>query len=896
MQKYKIQYTGVIDRDYHFSCGNNKNIIISFACSSICRFRIYEGNPHVSIMVKNGFVKELIGDAKTRIDNFEDIYRLTCGEFEVNLSKDGSEISIIDSKGCTLLNGDILSRANPGFASELVFAKSMEEHFYGFGFQRKTLDSNGQILTFKKGYRWDEATVPYFLSSTGYGFFSANTYDHTFNFTESNSYTIKVSGGDIDFFIINGPDYKKIINSYTALTGRPHMIPAWGFGLCYVARLFEDQKGLLKIAKRFRSEGIPCDMLGLEPGWEKHYYQMNWEWNNNMFPDPKAMIEQLHHLGYAFELWESGDAPTSGYMNPEKRKQWFAERIKTSLSIGVDFYKQDDPYPRCITSEEMVNDPTVEVFLEDDGIYSEAETRNIANTLYSATVFEEMRRITSKRAFIIFHSYGASTSSQMYPCAWAGDFQLGNGALNAGLSGHSMVTQDMRSEVPSGIHFGFMMPFVFMDSWAYYLDPWLFSEHIKEMIKFYSRLRVSLFPYLYTSMWLSHTTGLPMLRPMLLEFQSDPVTPGLEEQFMLGDSLLVGINSDRDSNIYLPEGKWIDFWDRTLIESNGKYYQCNWPAYVGGPLFVKAGAIIPMMNSTDSISLNDRGFLLLDIYPNNESSIELYEDDGATYNYEDGKYSITEYKCIATKKDLTISLGIPNGKYPEQPPQKAILLKVFIEEKPVKVSTEKIYFTDTESLDSLIYSYKAGWFYSNKSNTLYIKYCETWKFSEKLDDIDSFYNARLEWKEKPANENLEIVINKQNILEKQLVDTIVSADESEKTIIPADCEFNVIVNPPERIRLNHGDNWLPYYIYVSFEIVKNRERIYSANPDVTILISSNNEGKQDIQYTTKSYDGSGHFNKIIISSPSEPPDVTLSLSAEGVRPKTVRYNLTYIEQ
>ncbi|MCD6322244.1 MAG: DUF5110 domain-containing protein [Clostridiales bacterium] len=889
MQNYAIQYIGLTGRDYHFSYKEDKKIIISFPCESIFRFRIHDGTPRASIMVENRFIKETISNTYVQIDDSDDIFTLTCGELDVTLSKDGSGFSIKDHKEHTILKGDILSGAKPGFTSELSFTKSIEEHFYGFGFQRKTLDASGQILTFKKEYRWDEATVPYFLSSEGYGFFSSNTYDHTFNFTENNSYTVKVFGGDVDIFIINGPDYKKIINSYTALTGRPHMIPAWGLGLCYVARLFENQEGLLEIAKKFRSEGIPCDMLGLEPGWEKHYYQMRWVWNNDMFPSPKAMIDQLHSLGYTFELWESGDAPTSGYMNPEKRKQWFAERIDASLSIGVDFYKQDDPYPRCITSEEMVDDPTVEVFLEDDGKYSEAETRNIANTLYSATVFEEMRRITGKRAFVIFHSYGATMSSQMYPCAWAGDFNLGNGALNAGLSGHSMVTQDMRSEVPAGIHFGFMMPFALMDSWAYYLEPWLFADHIKEMIRFYSRFRVSLFPYLYTLMWLSHTTGLPILRPMLLEFQNDPVTPGLEEQFMLGDSLLVGINSQRGSSIYLPEGKWVDFWTRNTIESNGSYHKCNWPAHVGGPLFVKLGAIIPMMNSADSILLCNMDFLLLDIYPDNESFIELYEDNGITYDYENDKYSITTFNCIDSKETILINLGIARGEYPEQQLRKAFLLKVFLTEKPNKISAGTNKLTDVESLDSLIYSYNAGWFYSSDSNTLFIKYSRAWKFFEKLDDTNSFYNAQLTWIDSPDNKSLEIVIHKSTISENSNEMLIVFEDENEKIILPSDSEFNITVNPPKRVRLNHGDSWLPYNIYVGFEIVSKGKRVYSASPIVSLIISSDDERNIDKNHSTNSYKGTGHFEKIVVGSASEPPNITITLSAEGVRSKTIRY-------
>ena len=877
-----IIYNGYAEYGYNFSCGDSKTLSISFPNYNICRLRVQNPDSKPSIMVGLGYVNEKISDVASDFSENDCAYEIKSDKLCIIIFKDGSGITISDPAGNRVLKtGSLVSKFSKVLS--LMFNMLPDEHFYGFGFQRKTLDARGHVLTFKKEYRWNEATVPYFLSSSGYGLFSANTYDHKFDFTGSDFYSIDISGGDMDFFIMYGPGFKDIISSYTALTGRPHMIPKWGLGLCYVARLFENQEGLIKIAEKFRAEGIPCDMLGLEPGWEEHYYQMKWVWNKDMFPDPKGMIDKLHNMGYAFELWESGDAPKSGYMNPENREKWFAERISSSIDIGVDFYKQDDPYPRCITSEEMVNNPTVEMFIEDDDGYSQAETKNIANTLYSTTVFDEMRRLTDKRAFIIFYSYGATTSSQMYPCAWAGDFNLGNGALNASFSGHAMATQDMRSEVPLGIHFGFMMPFVFMDSWAYYLEPWLFSEHIKDILKFYSRLRISLFPYLYTALWQSHTTGLPMLRPMILEYQDDPAALNLDKQFMLGDNLLVGIIKERGECIYLPKGNWIDYWSREIIESEGDEYICEWPSSVGGPLFVKAGSVIPMTNATDSISLNNFKFLYLDLYPGDDIKSAIYEDDGITYGYEVGDYSITEIICIESGNDISINLCKPSGDYSSG--YKAILTRVLVGHKPGTVKNNVSKLSEVNSFDSLLYSDGIGWFYNDNSNALYIK-TSSWKFSEKLEDTDTFYKGKIEWNANPVDVNLDILITKSERDENLITEKC----KNILTPIPKGSEFQITVNPPQRVRLNHGDDWLPYYIYVGFEIVRASKRIYSVNPIVTLEISCKDDRNIIKNHTTMAYDGVGHFKKIIVGSPSEPPDVLLTLSAEGVKTRTIRYN------
>ena len=96
------------------------------------------------------------------------------------------------------------------------------------------------------------------------------------------------------------------------------MAPRWAMGLLYICRYFEQQDGVLAIAECYRSEDIPCDMIGLEPGWEDVPYRMGWRWSKERFPQPAAMIRQLAELGYAFELWESGDAPKDNYADAER--------------------------------------------------------------------------------------------------------------------------------------------------------------------------------------------------------------------------------------------------------------------------------------------------------------------------------------------------------------------------------------------------------------------------------------------------------------------------------------------------------------------------------------------------------------------------------------------------
>lgn len=993
LQPGKIIKSQIVGSDVIFTCENEVILKLSFPQASILRVRMSKNpNPRPSIMTELGYVKESLEQTSFDLAETDEDYRINTRNLVVSVGKKDARIQLFDKQNHCILKTAATVPPQIGKESLLSFDMNPQEHFYGFGFQRKTLDARGHKLTFTRNYRWQEATTPYFLSTAGYGFFSANTFNQTFDFTGENTYSVFAKGGHVDCFIIHGPSFKDILNLYTALTGRPVMVPKWAMGLCYIARCFENDKGLLDIARRFRSEQIPCDMLGLEPGWEETWYSMDWIWNKERFPEPEKMINELGELGYKFELWESGKAPTEGYLDPEVRDKWFEERVDASIKKGVAFYKQDDPYPRCITTTEMVLNPDVSVFVKDTDDYTEEETKNITNTLYTKTLFDGFRRVTGKRTIVMLHAYNSSTSSQMFPTAWAGDFKLGNGALNAGLSGHAMVSQDMDSESPEGLHFGFLTPFSIIDSWAYYREPWLYSEANMDITRFYSKLKSSLFPYLYTALWQAHTQGLPMLRPMILEFQSDPNTISLDKQFMLGDYLLVGtgttqVNMDFRENtektgvkntaqIYLPKGNWIDYWTGKVIESSGEWQTVSWPETVGGPLFVKAGAIVPMTNAGDSISQNKQDLSVLDIYPLGKSSIQIYEDDGETFEYEQNRYALTQIDCEDLKDMVGIHIGKAVGEYTGKRP-KAHLIKVHLKNIPEKVVFGQIALPEFSDLGTLLVSYKAGWHFDSDRQILWIKPTARWKLKQEANDYLSFYNAEVEWEENAEDPiEIDLTITKGQIGRKygtvaqkialssqypvlladgesqttikavlqdsnglpvdkqvqvvftvsgsgkfqngqQQIETVTQNGIAETVLISAEDEgtalitaksqgipdeeinikvvqgtFDVVFNPPERIRLYAGDCWLRYYVYTYAQIRYKGEIVRSAKSTVSIKITGNEEREIERNHSAAAICGTARFPAIVLGSPTEPPDVVFEFRAKGVAPANFNYHLT----
>lgn len=635
-----------------------------------------------------------------------------------------------------------------GDAPTLQMPMGANEHFYGLGFQRVALDVRGHKLDWWREMRWKEATVPFFMSTRGYGFYSNNTWRHTFDFTGVDaSYSVSARGGEPDYYVICGPNFKTILDHYTDLTGKPMLVPRWALGVGYEARYLEDQKGIESIAAGFRREDIPLDWIGLEPGWEDVSYAMHWVWSPTRFPHPDEMIKSLAAMGIKMGLWESGKAPMTGYANPELRRQWYAPRIEGAIDKGIKFFKQDDPYPRMIQSTEWLP-PELNSGLRGSGALSTGEMTNVTNSLYSQTAMQEYTRVTGERAMIMFNGYGSSIASQRWPFTWEADFPLGGGALNASLSGHSLVSTRDRNEVPDGIHLGYLAPFSYLESWAYYKEPWFYSQDLLDMNRFYVKLRYRLLPYLYSSVHQSAESGLPVMRPMVLEYQNDPQAQQVQSQFMLGDWLLVGSArptmvsgsesssmgvgaavAENQAKVYLPKGEWYDFWTGRRRESQGGWQTAEWPSYAGGPLLVKGGAIIPMGPVTSYIDQEPLEVIRLDIYPAGQSQYSVYEDDGRTYEYQKGAFATTPMTVSERRDSIDITVGARRGSFRNMPKQRAYLLSVHTALRPMAVSRNGQVLPEHLSLHTLAgNSGLRGWYFDGQTQIVWVKATTGWRY------------------------------------------------------------------------------------------------------------------------------------------------------------------------
>ena len=763
-QKYIAieRITGVskTEKGLLLTTGTGAQLLITMVRDDILRIQVApDGKFEPSLMIEHGFVKDDFPAISFIFSEDQNSVTLSSKKLIAEIKKYPFSIRFLDSEK------KLLTRLSPSEGISvssggnlLTFDMPADEHFYGFGFMRSTFDARGKKLVWKRGYRWNEATVPFFMSTRNYGFYSNNTWDHEFDFkpesssenmTGTEQYRVSNAGGQLDFYLFAGNDFKEILNTYTDLTGKSWLVPKASMGVMYRCRTPENQAGVLRIAGKFRDLDIPVDIMALEPGWEAVNYGDTWKWSPERFPDPKGMIATLKKMGFRFDLWESGMAPSGNILEDTVRKEWYRRRFPV-LDDGVRSFKQDDPYPRGIQSQGY--DPAViNVNKIKSGKYSHQELVNIANSLFTETAFKEFRNHTGERAVIQFHAYNASVASHRWPYQWGGDFSAGNGMLNAGLSGHALTSEDMRDYSPKGLHHDYLTPVPVLDSWAYYKEPWLYSNQVESGHRFYARFRQKLVPYLYTSLWQSHTKALPVMRPMILEYQKDVNTYNMKGEYMLGDWLLVvaepskaeeftGVDFTKregKGTAYLPAGEWINYWTGEVYRLNeGQNVSINWPDYAGGGLFVKAGAIIPVGRANRFTGENPDEVIDLEVYPSGKSSYTLYEDDGISYDYEKGGFATSTFTCSHQSGIISLKAGVTEGTYKTMPSNRVYLLKIFSELPPAEVINRGTRLNEFKDRDALLYAGQAGWYYDVPNKKIILKTDKRWKLVKNENRIE----------------------------------------------------------------------------------------------------------------------------------------------------------------
>ena len=544
--------------------------------------------------------------------------------------------------------------------------------------------------------------VPYVMSSDGWGMLVSCTYVHTYDLGADDPDHITVQsrkgGVDIYLFLPKSHNLKDIVERYTSIVGKPVMLPRFAYGYTFVLNEQTCCREMLWDCKMFRREKIACDMVGLEPQWMSKIYDTSIEkkWDRDRFYVPEWLPENvssdytffynLREMGFKFSLWlcndydllweeerQAGkaddtdlvDASYDGaviidhhFESPRYQDQvtkvdepWF-DHLRKFVDNGASAFKLDGAF--------QVNDHPDRLWA---GRYLDDEVHNIFPVIYAKQMKEGFRDHTEGRRACIYTSC-LYAGTPKYAATWAGDTGGGYDTvvamLNYGLCGHSNVTCDMDAAQNAAIHYSFLSPWTQQLGWRNWQQPWFLSEEREDLIRYYSRLRSSLIPYIYTAAHQAASKGIPMARALSLMYPDVPEYDYVTNTYMLGDSLLVAVF---DMNVTLPEGKWYDFWTGEVYEG-GKVIEYKIPEGKSGALLVKAGSVVPMMKDLDYIEQKLPDEYILRVYPGADCENELYEDDGYTYDYECGGYALTKFTITdTTDKGYTLTVGAREGSY-----------------------------------------------------------------------------------------------------------------------------------------------------------------------------------------------------------------------------------------
>lgn len=510
-------------------------------------------------------------------------------------------------------------------------------------------------------------------------------------------YVFGADDGNLDYYFIGGESLKNVITGYTNLTGRAPMQQLWTLGYHQSRWGYESEGQIREVARKLREYDLPCDCIHFDIDYMDHYKVFTW--NKETYQDERKVISDLKEMGikavtiidpgvkvekdyyvyeegrekeyfaktpngeiYVNEVWP-GDAVYPDFGNPDVRR-WWGEKQKFLTELGISGVWNDMNEPASFRGPL----PDDVAFTDEDAPAPHSQIHNIYGHNMAKATYEGWKKLTGNRPFVITRA--CYSGSQKYTTAWTGDnhsiwthLRMAIPQLcNLGMSGMNFVGTDIGGFGSDGtpelfarwIEAGCFSP-LFRNHCATgcrVQEPWQFGEETLAISRKYINLRYELLPYLYDLMRETENTGIPMLRPLVLEYEKDENLKNRNDEFMVGDRLLVAPvveQGAREKMVYLPEGIWYDYW--TGEKKEGKSFFVRKAPLDVCPVYVKAGAVIPKFPARLCVGEEKDDVLILEVYPG-QGTYTHYQDNGKDFAYRQGAYN--EYRIINENGSATV--------------------------------------------------------------------------------------------------------------------------------------------------------------------------------------------------------------------------------------------------
>jgi alpha-glucosidase len=597
-------------------------------------------------------------------------------------------------------------------------------------------------------------SIPFYLTyraGVSLGVLIDDTWPCSFDFgkTLGDTFQYRAEGGSIDIYLVYGPSAKQVLAGYAWLTGLTPLPPLWALGFQQSRYSYMSQSEVLQIADRLRKDKIPSDAIYLDIDYQEK--NRPFTVNPQEFPDMPGLFATLHHNnfhvvaitdlhiadlpGQSYAPFDSGVAGDNFVKNPDgslyvgpvwpgpsvfpdftqqKTRAWWGTLYTYFDHIGIDGFWNDMNEPSVFNTLKTIPNDVVHR-INEPGFVSRTATHREIHDVYGmensrATYDGQLALRPDVRPFVLTRASYAG--GQRYAATWTGDnsatwdhLRLATSMLkNLGLSGFSLAGADVGGYIgtPSPelltkwIEIAAFQP-IDRDHAEKGTGPhelWANGAAQEETRRRFIEERYKLLPYLYTVMEQNTRTGLPLLRPIFLEFPDaapdrHPIDIDFNAggEFMVGPDLLVAAppfpDKVNDYEAELPSVGWYDFWTgdriqagRATVAAGGLQPEAAKGAVLSTisihpeldtlPVFVRPGAILPLEPLTQSTAERPKGSLTLRIFPGPDCKGDLYQDDGTSFAYKNGDFLRMSFTCkVSSNHDrLTIHIGKHEGRYP----------------------------------------------------------------------------------------------------------------------------------------------------------------------------------------------------------------------------------------
>ena len=580
------------------------------------------------------------------------------------------------------------------------------EKIYGLGERFSNFVKNGQEIEMWNADGGTETmqsykNIPLYLSNRKYGIFVDSSEKVSYEIASQQVDRVEFSVPDqtLSYYFIGGSDNKEVLDHYTALTGRPPLLPAWSYGLWLTTSFTTkyDEHTVMSFINGMIERKIPLSVFHFDCCWMKPTEWCNFEWDPDIFPDPEELLEKIHDKGikicfwinpyiaqksrlfdegmkngyfikktngdvWQWDKWQAGMAIVD-FTNPDA-VSWYQGYLKELLRQGVDVFKTD--------FGERIPSKGVKFFDGSDP----KKMHNYYTLLYNKVVTEAIADVKGKKEALVF-ARSATVGSQCYPVHWGGDSSSNyssmaetlRSGLSFGMSGFGYWSHDISGFEASATpdlyrrwtQFGLLSSHSRYHGSTTYKVPWLYGEKSVENTKKYTNLKLKLLPYLMAMSNEAHYHGTPILRSMVLEFPDDPGCEDLDMQYMLGSNLLVApiFNDQGLATFYVPEdeGKWISILTGKAYEG-GRWYKEKFDDFTL-PLLARPNSVIITGRYNDETMCDYTDHPIVNVYEMKDGKISTIITDNygeklgtIVVEKKDGK--IKAYSDVVKNFDLII--------------------------------------------------------------------------------------------------------------------------------------------------------------------------------------------------------------------------------------------------